>query len=100
MPGMTLLVHRLLSRGWQAAPPGLDSVRVSFTEGESLGRVLGRAAEEDRSLGLALCGEQGQAIRPGILVVLNNRILNRMEVGTVEVRDGDEVTFLPIIDGG
>jgi len=63
-------------------------------------QVVRRLATDNHTLGDALYGTSGQTIRGGILVVFNDRIINRSEYAAVAPQDGDEVTFLPMLDGG
>ena len=100
MAQMTLRIHRFLSQGAQAESPGLEEIPVSFSVGERLESVVRRLAAEDRALGRALCKGNAPTIQPGILVVLNDHIINRSEYETATLADGDDVTFLPMMDGG
>jgi len=100
MAQLTLRIHRLLSEGVEAESPGLEEIPVSFSVGEDLKHVVRRLATDDHTVGSALYGTSGQTIRGGILVVFNDRIINRSEFATVAPQDGDEVTFLPMLDGG
>ena len=100
MAHVTFRVHRILSEGVAAESPALKDIPVSFAIGESLKHVVGRLATDDDTLGKALCDGNAPTIRSGILVVLNDRIINRSEYDKVVLQGGDEVAFLPILDGG
>ena len=100
MAQITLRIHRMLSEGAEVESPGLEEIPVSFSVGENLEHVVRRLATDNNTLGDALYGTSGQTIRGGILVVFNDRIINRSEYAAVAPQDGDEVTFLPMLDGG
>jgi len=100
MAQMTLRIHRMLSEGVEAESTGLREIPVAFSAGEHLKHVVSRLAGDDPTLATALCGRNGPTIRAGILVVHNDRIINRREYAAVAPEDGDEVTFLPMLDGG
>lgn len=97
---MRLRVHRLLKEGVEAESPGLDTIAVPFTESENLPDVVRRVAASDPVLSNAICEDNGRVIRSGIIVAHNDLVISPGDYPSVVLQDGDEVTFLPMIDGG
>ncbi len=100
MAEMRLRVHRLLKEGVEADAPRLDTITVKLAGNEKLLDVVRRVAGGDAVLSNAICENSGRVIRSGIIVVHNDVVISPGEFPSVVLQDGDEVTFLPMIDGG
>ena len=100
MPRVKLKVDRLLNRGLEADSPGLEEIPVSVSEGESVVERVRRLAAGNSGLHGVLYDEESRGIEPNVIVILNGRIVNPYECSKATLKEGDEVTFLPMVDGG
>lgn len=101
MAVLTLRVHRrLLSEIWAAGSVGLEEAMITFAPGGSVLDVIGGAAGEAGRLAEAVYDAPSRRIKPGIVVVRNDTIVSPHRCSVEEADDGDELLFLPMIDGG
>ncbi|MCK5553173.1 MAG: MoaD/ThiS family protein [Deltaproteobacteria bacterium] len=100
MPRVKLKVDRLLSRGLEAGSPGLEEIPVSVSEGESVVEMIRRLTAGNSGLRRVLYDEENGGIEPNVIVILNGRIVNPYECSKTTLKEGDEVTFLPLVAGG
>jgi molybdopterin converting factor small subunit len=100
MPRVKLKVDRLLSRGWETDSSGFEEIPVSVSEGESVLEMVRHLSAGNRGLRGVLYDEESQGIEANVIVILNGRIVNPYECSKSTLKEGDEVTFLPMVDGG
>jgi molybdopterin converting factor small subunit len=100
MPRVRLKVDRLLNRGLEADSPGLEEIPVSVSDGDSVLDMVRRLTPGNSGLRAVLYDEETGGIEPNVIVILNGRIVNPYECSRATLEDGDEVTFLPMVDGG
>lgn len=96
----TLLVHRFLVENPDAVAPGFHEVPVDLTETQTLPNLLRSLEIDYPQLTQAVYDGTTNTMRPGLMVVVNDRIVHPHECSQLVIRDGDEVTFFPMIDGG
>lgn len=97
---VTVRVHRILTSDLRTVAPGMDEISVSCRSGDSVAEVLRRIGEPDTRIRTAVYDEDRQTVAPGLLIVLNDRVVSARACARTAVRDGDEVMFLPMWDGG
>lgn len=68
-------------------------------EGDTVGQVLRRLAENDPDLTPHLCGEDG-AFRPTVQVYINDEHIRFRQGWQTPLRDGDLVYIVPTVMGG
>jgi molybdopterin converting factor small subunit len=100
MSRVKLKIDRLLSRGLEADSPGLEEIPVSVSEGESVVDMVRRLSSEDGAFRKAIYDEEKRMIQAEIIIILNGRIVTPYECSQAALKEGDEVTFLPMVDGG
>jgi molybdopterin converting factor small subunit len=100
MPKVMLKVNRWLSQNGQADSTNFVEIPISAREGESILGIVRRLSEENDSFRRAIFDEENQQIQPNIIVVLNGRIVNPYERSESTLKEGDELTFLPMQNGG
>ncbi len=77
---------------------GVDEEIITIEEGSSVRDVIMRVAElHGERLLDQLLRDDGRDLREGILVVVNDRVVQDVDY---RVEDGDVVTFLIALDGG
>lgn len=69
-------------------------------EEESILEIVNNLAKEDPVLWKSLFDEKTHMIQPNVIVILNDRIVNPYDRSEAALKEGDELTFLPIFDGG
>jgi len=100
MPAVKLKVNRWLRQSVGLGPAGPEEISISILEGESILGMLARLATEQGGSWKSLFGEKPQEIGANILVVLNGCLVNPYDRSEAPLKDGDEVTLLPMFDGG
>jgi molybdopterin converting factor small subunit len=100
MPQVILKVSRWLSQGSEGASTDFVEIPVTTSEGESITGVVNRLAAENRDIPKAIFDEGTRAIQANVLVMVNGRIVNPHQRPEIALNEGDEVTFLPMHDGG
>ncbi|MBW2145421.1 MAG: MoaD/ThiS family protein [Deltaproteobacteria bacterium] len=100
MPQVMLKIYSWLSQGVEANSASFDEIPISVPEGESVLEMARRLAADDGVFRRAIFDDKNQKIRAHIAVILNGRFVNPYERSEATLKDGDEVTFLPILHGG
>lgn len=77
-----------------------QEVFISAPEGESILEVVSNLVKESPVLWKSLFDEKNHMIQPNVIVVLNDRIVNPYDRSEATLHEGDELTFLPMFDGG
>ena len=96
MVTVKLKVTRWMCQNLNIALPGSGEMCVSVSEGESILGMLRRLAVEKGGFWKTIFEEIGASI----IVVLNGSLVNPHDRVEVVLRDGDELLFLPMFDGG
>jgi molybdopterin converting factor small subunit len=100
MPKVKLKVSYSLRQSLGDETTDTEEILVSALEGESVLTLLRRLAAENGLFWKSLFDEEHQAIHPGVLLILNNRIINPYDRSEATLKEGDELTLLPMMDGG
>jgi molybdopterin converting factor small subunit len=100
MPTVTLKVTRWLCPNVPAESPHSPGIRLAIPDGESLRGLVRRLAAEQEGVWKTLFDEQAEEIGAHVLVVLNGCLATPHERSAAFLKDGDEVMFLPVFDGG
>ena len=77
-----------------------EAIFVSAPEGESILGIVSSLVKDDPILWKSLFDEKDHIIQPNVIVILNNRIVNPYDRSEATLKEGDELTFLPMFDGG
>jgi sulfur carrier protein ThiS len=100
MPEVKLRIHTLLTEGESGGSAGFTVVSVSAYEGEGILELFRRLAQENRDLHKIVTYITGQDAHTPTVVLLNGRFLSPAEFSRMSVKEGDELTVLPLLDGG
>ena len=100
MPQVILKVSRWLSQGSEGASTAFVEIPVATSEGESITGVVRRLAAETHAIPKVIFDEKTRGIQANVVVMLNGRIVNPHQRPELALNEGDEVTFLPMHDGG
>jgi len=73
---------------------------VSVPEGETILGIVSHLANTDHILWKSIFDEKNHIIQPNVIVSLNGRIVNPYNRSEATLKEGDELMFLPVIDGG
>lgn len=95
-----LKVTSWLRRDLNLESTSSKAISISAPEGESILGIVSMLAKEDRILWKSIFDEKNRIIQPNIIVILNDRIVNPYDRSEATLKDGDELTFLPMFDGG
>ena len=95
-----LKVNSWLRQGLNLESASSKELFISAPEGESILGVVSNLVKEDPILWESLFDEKDHIIQPNVFVILNNRIINPYDRSEATLKDGDELTFLPMFDGG
>jgi molybdopterin converting factor small subunit len=79
---------------------GFEVVSVPANEGESVLELLRRLADHNEELTHVASYVSGQDGDMPAVIILNGRLLALHEIPGVTLKEGDEVTVLPLTDGG
>jgi len=96
MVTVKLKVTRWMCQNLNIVLPDSGDMCVSVPEGESILGMVGRLAVEKGGFWKTILEEIGASI----VVVLNGSLVNPHDRAEVVLRDGDELLFLPMFDGG
>ncbi len=96
MPLVKVKLTRWVCQNLNLTPTGSGEMCVSVPDGESLLGMVERLAAEGGGFWTTVLGEIGASI----LVVLNGSLVDPHERPQALLKDGDEVLFLPMFDGG
>ncbi len=96
MPQVKLKIQNILIRNRNGRSAGMETIVVSAKEGESLLDLFRRLARENEDLNKII----SQDAHLPTVMVLNGRYLGPAELSEVTLKEGDELTVLPLLDGG
>ena len=100
MPQVKLKLNRWLSQGLDANSSGFDEISISALEGESIVELLRRLAEQHGVFRKTILDMKNLQILPNIVVMLNGRTVDTSDRSGTTLKEGDEVTFVGVLDGG
>lgn len=100
MPRVKLKVNRWLCQALNLEPIHSEEVSIVALEGESLPGMVCRLAGEDGLFWKTIFDEKTQGVASNVLVILNGRVVNPYDRAETVLKEGDELTFLPMFDGG
>ena len=95
-----LKVNSWLRQSLNLEPASSQEIFISAPEGESILEIVSNLAKEDPVLWKSLFDEKDHIIQPNVIVILNDRIVNPYDRSEATLKEGDELTFLPMFDGG
>ncbi len=99
MPNIKVKVNPSLPQAFGFDPSEGGDRTVSVREGQSIPETVRCLAEENGLFWKSIFDEKNQIIHPGVLIILNGRVANPYDP-TVILQEGDNLTFLPMMDGG
>jgi molybdopterin synthase sulfur carrier subunit len=79
---------------------GKDEFQVSLNEGSSLKDAILKLIENERALADLILDPELKDPRPNTIILVNGREMNVLEGLETKIKDGDEVTVIPVIHGG
>ena len=100
MPLVKLKINRWLSQGLNSNSTGFEEIPISVPEGETVLEMVYRLAATHEVFRREILDEEGQYINTNVVVILNGRIVNPYDRSETTFKEGDEVTFLPMLQGG
>lgn len=100
MPKVKLKVNRWLCQGSEGDSIDFVEIPVLTRESESIAAMVRRLAAENSVFREAIFDEENQEIQASIIVILNGRIVNPYDRSEATLKEGDEVMFLSMVDGG
>lgn len=96
MVTVKLKVSRWMCQNLNIALPGSGDVCVSVPEGESILGMIRNLAVEKGGFWKTILEEIGASI----IVILNGSLVNPYDRPEAPLKEGDELLFLPMFDGG
>jgi len=96
MPMVKLKVTRWMCQNLNITLPGSGEMCVSVSDGESILGMVRRLAAENGGFWKTILEEIGASI----IVVLNGSLVNPYDRPEALLKEGDELLFLPMFDGG
>ena len=100
MPIIKLKVSGWLCEEFHAAPLAREGVPVSVYEGETVLEMVRQLPLQHQALRKILSGKQDLEFGADFLIAVNGVFINLHDRAEARLRDGDEVTLLPIVAGG
>ena len=79
---------------------GADELRLSIGEGERLSGVISRIAGSSDGLRRVLIDPVLGSPLPNAVILINGREISALNGLETAVKDGDEITLIPVIHGG
>ncbi len=95
-----LKVNSWLRQSLDLETTSSKEIFISAPEGESILEIVSNLAKENPVLWESLFDEKTHMIQSNVIVILNNRIVNPYDRSESTLKEGDELTFLPMFDGG
>ena len=99
MPNINVKVNPSLPQAFGFDPAKVGDMIVSVREGQSIPEMVRRLGEENGPFWKSIFDGKNQIINPGVLIILNSRIVNPYDPKVI-LKEGDRLTFLPMMDGG
>jgi sulfur carrier protein ThiS len=96
MVTVKLKVTRWMCQNLNIVLPGPGDMCISVPEGESILGMVGRLAVEKGGFWKIILEQIGASI----VVVRNGSLVNPHDRAEAVLKDGDELLFLPMFDGG
>ncbi len=100
MPRVKLRVQNILIQKRDGAPAGFEVIFVTANEGEGIVELFRRLAEENEELHRIASYALAQDSDVPTSIILNGRFLGPAELSAAVLKEGDELTILPLFDGG
>jgi molybdopterin converting factor small subunit len=100
MPLVKLKIQNLLIHKKNGESTGFEVVSTSAKEGESILNLFRRLARKNEKLGEIVSYAMGQEVQVPTVIILNGRFLGPHELSGMTLKEGDELTILPLVDGG
>ena len=100
MPKVKLRINSWLSKGVEGNASSFDEFLWPISVGESVVGLVRRFALENAVFHKAILDEKRQEIFSNIVIILNGRIVDPDTRSETTLKDGDEVTFVPMLHGG
>ena len=100
MPEVKLRISRWLCESLDSDLTDPSDILVAVSEGESVLDAIRRLSRKDHDFWTYIFDQEKQEIATNVLVTLNGRIVNPYDRSQTTLKDGDEVTFLDLVDGG
>jgi len=100
MPTVKLKINRWVSQGLNSNSAGFEEIPISVPNGESVLGMIRRLAATHEIFRKEIFDEENQNIYPHIIIIINGRIINPYGQSEATLKEGDEVTFLPMLHGG
>ena len=95
-----LRVNKWLRQSLNLESTNSQEISISAPEGVSILEIVSNLAKEDRILWKSIFDEKNYIIQPKVIVILNGRIINPYDRSETILKNGDELTFLPMFNGG
>lgn len=95
-----LKINRWLGQGLDSNSAGFEEILISVPNGESVLEMVRRLAANNEVFRKEILDKESQNIHTNIIIILNGRIINPYERSETMLKEGDEVTFLPMLHGG
>jgi hypothetical protein len=93
-------IQNILVQNKEDRSTGFTVVSVSANEGEGILELFRRLAQEYEGLSKIVSYTTGQDAHTPTVVLLNGRFVSPRELSEVTVKECDELTILPLLDGG
>jgi molybdopterin synthase sulfur carrier subunit len=77
-----------------------DEFQVDLDEGLSLRDVILKLIENERVLENLILDPELKDPRPNTIILINGREMNVLKGLETEIKNGDEITIIPVIHGG
>jgi hypothetical protein len=100
MPQVKIRIQNLLIQMKNGKSTGFEVVSASANEGEGILDLFRRLAREDEDLGKIVSYATGQDVHVPTVIILNGRLLSPHQLPGMTLKEGDELTILPLLDGG
>jgi hypothetical protein len=100
VPQVKIKIQNILTQSKTEKSTGFEVVFASANEGESILELFRRLAQENRGLSKIVSYATGQDEQIPTAIILNGRFLSPLELSEVTLKEGDELTVLPLLDGG
>ncbi len=79
---------------------GKDEISIELNEGSNLRNVISKIIEESRELKNIILDPELKDPRPNTIILVNGKEISVLGGLDAEIKDGDEITIIPVIHGG